>query len=402
MVHARLTQFKSLAYFYIRSLIHRPLVCHGTGNTGSASTIVLAAAAKHVLQILSLLDERRMNYTFPLCKAELLLASGFSILWQCIDLDAESKIVKDNQKVLSIVLDMLVRESQSAGIEFQRIASQFVSSGGRRLASKPIDNNAGGLRPTTAMPAPADTKSKSTRKQIQAIASRLSSFNNKDKNEETHRRATEPCASLYPSKNPDQRTYSTLSLSSTRSAPIIPMYTPPARIVPTRTVDLPAGVNLDYFAIGEEDPTVNLQVKKSPTPALPLRSPSCHQPESASWDQLVNSFDSTSTAVIPNFYGKRGTQDSGTSHDWAQEMWPMSAIDISLSSKGPVPQSVLSFSDESQTSCDGELVFSTSGSTAPTESTDSSETFKGIAIPVHDDDDDVFDLIPASFDNLKF
>jgi hypothetical protein len=42
--------------------------------------MTVADSAKHIVQILDLLDERRMNYTFPFNKSELLLTAGFSLL----------------------------------------------------------------------------------------------------------------------------------------------------------------------------------------------------------------------------------------------------------------------------------------------------------------------------------
>ena len=107
---------QSLAYFFTRSLIHRPLLSHGTGSASSAAGIVLAAAGKHILQILDLLQERRMNYTFPLNKTALLLNSGLAILWQSLDLEDASKLVKDNQKSLTMVVGMLHSENVAVAV----------------------------------------------------------------------------------------------------------------------------------------------------------------------------------------------------------------------------------------------------------------------------------------------
>jgi hypothetical protein len=70
-----------------------------------------------------------------------------------------------------------------------------------------------------------------------------------------------------------------------------------------------------------------------------------------------------------------------TGDDWAQETWPTSGID--LMTKGPVPQSVLSFSEESLASGEDSMFSgsgSNNGSTAH-ESMTNEKSFKGIAIP---------------------
>ncbi|KAL2431360.1 Transcriptional activator protein acu-15 [Exophiala dermatitidis] len=377
----------SLAYFYTRSLIHRPLLCHGSGSAASAAGIVLAAAGKHILQIVDLLLERRMNYTFPLNKADLLLSSGVSILWQTLDLDDDSKLVKDNQKSLTLSVGMLMNEHSVAAAAFQKMAASLVAFEGRPDASpksQSLDN--GPQRPSTAMPAPAETKSKSTRKQLQAIASRWSSFSTKSKSVEAPR----PAIGIQngpPSLSPAHRAASTVSLSSTRSAPVMPLNAAsPSQPTTCRAIDTTA-INLDYLPLGDE--LMTSQTRTSSSTMLPPKKQPTPTPTivDASWDQLLTNLDDNS-ALYGDMTATGYPLYQPNSNEWTPDAWHLSGID--LATKAPVPQSLLSFSEESLTSGDDFLFSAPSshnGSTSIGDGLDPAETYRGITIPVDDEFD---------------
>ena len=350
-----------------------------------------ADSAKHVVQILDLLDERRMNYAFPFNKSELLLTAGFSLLWQCLELPDDSKLVKDNQKSLVLLTAMLTRDSSTAGNEFQVIAESFVNIGrrnGMAQAPKQTQTNNAAPRFLETMPAPG-AKPKSARKQLQAIASRFSSFNNsRVKVPDSPRRATVPCVGPSQSLSPCHRAESTVSLASTRSAPVVPLYTPSK----ARSIDIPSDLNLDYLPIGEEDDT-------TPQNTMPAKP----QLNESAWEQLLTNIDSGHSSIYNGVYGGTSPDDIGlqryhtaptvvTGDDWAQEAWPAGAID--LTTKAPVPQSVLSFSEDSVTSGE-DLLFSVCGSNNGStghESMINEQSFKGIAIPNLGEDFDFDDF----------
>lgn len=385
---------QSLVYFFVRSLTHRPLLCHGSGSARSAATIVLAAAGKHTLQIMDLLDERRMNYTCPFPRKELLLISAFSILWQSIELDEESKLVKDNQKSLSLVLNMLNRHSQPAATELQRIATAFVSLESRRMPSPShisIDTPAAKLlNESTTQSTQGKDNDKSKRKQLQAIAARFSNL----KRPEEGRRATVPQTAHSQSLSPHHRAGSSVSLSSTRSAPV--MLTPsPSFLSHPRTFNGPPSINLDYFPMGDEG--IDGQTSTSSSTMLPPKKPAQLSPNiaNASWDNLLNTnFDATSNSTLFAGVNTPGrTPMDLTGNEWIQDGWDLPSMD--LTSKAPVPQSLLSFSGESMTSGD-DIVFSASSNNGSTSTrlSDNAEvpptskpSFKGITIPVDDDFD---------------
>lgn len=370
-------------------------MCHGSGSAASAATIVLAAAAKHILQIVDLLDERCMNYTFPINKQDVLLNAGVSILWQCMDLEDDSKIIKDNQKSLSLLMTKLSRENNVACGEFQKVASSFVTVGSPRAGQPrhiPIDTPAAKL--LSSMPAPISPKQKTAKKQLQAIASRFSTFTKETKNDDPQKRraASSQSGAAIANVSPCPRTNSTVSLASTQSAPAMQLSTPsPQAMTANRPIGPAASVvNLDYFHF---DGTFQaLQSHNSSSTMLPPKKQS--SPSNGSWEHLATSDFENPTAlyntVEPNVLSKCISNPEAL--DWTGDVWNIGGFHAE---RAPAPQSLLSFSEESLTSGD-DFVFSTAGSHNGSMSTHdgidlvaSEESFKGITMPVSSIEDEL-------------
>lgn len=337
-----------------------------------------------------------MNYTFPVNKQDILLNAGFSILWQCMDLEDDSKIVKDNQKSLTMLSSKISKENTSANSEFHKVASSFVSIGNSpSLQPKNIGIDTSAARLLSPMPAPQGRKQKTAKKQLQAIAARFSSFSTKDKLDEQHkRRVLESEAGATPKATPYPRTNSSISLVSTQSAPVLHSSTPSPR---TTTVTKPNAtaasvVNLDYFPFDcgfQAQPS-----QSSSTTMLPPKKRSSPSSNSASWEHLIPDPD----LLTGNLYGPVEPNEPNKcvsnpeTLDWTGDMWPLGGFN--MSPRAHVPQSLLSFSEESLTSVD-DFVFSTAGSHHGSMSTqDSAElptdkTFKGITMPVSSIEDDL-------------
>lgn len=343
------------------------------------------------MQILDLLDERRMNYTFPLNKSELLLSSGFSLLWQCLDLEDDSKLFKDNQKSLNGLLTILMRDSPMVGLEFQRVASTYIHISGLARPMVPSSSHMDvnqAARHLNAMPAP-DAKHKSARKSIQAIASRFSPSGSKQKAEAGSRSRRSPINDPTASLSLHPRTLSSASLSSTHSAPILPMASPqPRQLQPRpRAFETQPTINLDYFPMGDANCSSECTTR--------ARTPAKGQPHltDTAWEQLLTNIDLTDTTPQDEI--------DAAFHDWTPAPDPDAWSIEELTTKGAVPQSVMSFSEESLTSGE-DLVFSrcasnngsTGSASTAIDSLESStlvenhgDAFKGIAIPFDDDFD---------------
>jgi len=347
-----------------------------------------------------------MNYTFPVNKQDILLNAGFSILWQCMDLDDDSKIVKDNQKSLMTLSSKISKENTSASSEFHKVASSFVSvANSRPLQPKTVDVDTPAVRRLSSMPVPQGHKQKGTKKQLQAIAARFSSFSAKEKPEEQQhkRRGCPPQSGAHPAVLANLRTNSSLSLISTQSAPVLQSSTPSPRLATaTRPIGPAASsvVNLDFFPL-DTNTHSHTTSHNSSTTMLPPRKPATVSSDttsntnSNSWEHLMPDPD----LLIGDLYGSTVEPlelnkciSNPETLDWTGDMWPFVGFD--LGPRAHVPQSLLSFSEESMTSGD-EFMFSAAGSMASSNHDGAEmemmgdETFKGIAMPVSSIEDDV-------------
>ncbi|EPS25265.1 hypothetical protein PDE_00198 [Penicillium oxalicum 114-2] len=167
----------SLVYYYIRSLIHRPAVCFAEEHIRSPSVLAVSGSAKHIMQILDLLDERRLCLSLSINREELVLFSGLGLLWQTLGLKRDSKLAKDNQKLLTTVLEQLQAESSSAAAEFKTLAGSLISLSSS--CSPDLAATASGKK-SGDMGAPAHKPLKSPKKQLQSLKARISTSIHKD------------------------------------------------------------------------------------------------------------------------------------------------------------------------------------------------------------------------------
>lgn len=337
-----------------------------------------------MVQILDLLDERCMNYTFPSNKQDLLMSAAFSILWQCMQVDEDGKLIKDNQKSLGMLLSKVTRENSGAGAELKRVVSSFVGSS--TAAPNDVDSSADSR--CSSMAAPTSTKHKSARKQIHVIASKLSSCSPKMKHEENNN----TLRSIAPQPNARPRLNKTITANPTSSTPTIHVTTRSPRSTDEKVGNsVSTGVNLDYFPLSSEflaPPTT------TPTSGMqPPRKQSLQISPHASWENLLTDVDAYNT-IAPDALNRTMSNPEHGTVDWshAEDIWHFS--NYQLGSKTNVPQSLLSFSEESMSSSE-DVLFSAPGSHNGSLSTNEplerhgDDRFKGIAMPVSSIEDDV-------------
>lgn len=68
-----------------------------------------------------------MSFSFCLNKADLLLICGMTLLYQGIDLKQDSKMLKDNERLVNAVVKIVERMKAPSTYDFKRIASMLVS-----------------------------------------------------------------------------------------------------------------------------------------------------------------------------------------------------------------------------------------------------------------------------------
>jgi len=383
-----------MAYHYLRGLIYRPAVCASStlGDRAASAIVAVGTSSKHVVQILQLLEERHLSFSFCLNKADLTVLSGFGLLFQSFDLDRSGALMKDVQRLLRSLVELLDRSSPSASVEFRRIIG-LLSMNGTPPVRTPIlsrhssDSNLSSVEESI----------KATQRQMKAIASHFTSVtqakfkHDPSTNDHEHRRATVPTVSLgiYPN-------HSHTSLSSIRSEPSHPPRSEPAlsphlqrsSVTPTKQLpkrsSLPRSTNLDYLSFNEDG--------RSATAAYPYAANTMGKGDQAptDWERLLGSLDNGQANIYDTIYGGQALEVLGDINSvtaanqlaWSPEMWSVASSDSMLvpgtaADVPQAPQSVLSFSDESLTS--GEEFPELVG--VPSHSSSGSETYKGIVIP---------------------
>lgn len=122
-------------YYYIRILIHRPAACFGTPDIMNPALLTVSDSSKHIIQILQLLDERRLSLSLAVNRLEVAYLSGLGILWQDMTLERGSKLVQESRSLLLDVKVQLEPESNTAATEF-RILSNLITGADNQRSLK--------------------------------------------------------------------------------------------------------------------------------------------------------------------------------------------------------------------------------------------------------------------------
>ncbi|KAL8959326.1 MAG: hypothetical protein Q9193_003793 [Seirophora villosa] len=332
--------FLSLAYQYIRMLIHRPAVGSSLGARASSSVVALANSSKHIIQIIQLLEERRMSFSFALNKNELLLLSGFGLLYQGMDLNRKGKLMQDSQRLVYSVVALLERNAALGSAQFKEFACSMISV---NSTAKPAEALKASTNPRKKadvhMPSPT-TKAKPGRKQMQAVAARFSTGSIASVKRETkgESSATTSTSSARPLQHSRQ-----FGVSSVTSEPSLPqdlsldLHQP----LSTNSLDIP---NLDYLSFGDDS---------GPTPSLPNTSGG-DASKGFSMDEFTGcDLTSSLSSPLDNFFTSSDAlslfatpSPSATHLDWGSDLWAMPPDPGAQ----PAAGSVLSFTESDVTS----------------------------------------------------
>jgi len=380
-----------MAYHYLRGLIYRPAVCASStlGDRAASAIVAVGTSSKHIVQILELLEERHLSFSFCLNKADLVVHSGFGLLFQSLDLDRNGALMKDVQRLLRSLVELLDRSSPPASVEFRRIISLLSMSGTPTMRTPTLSRHNSDSNLYSV-----EDSIKATQRHMKVIASHFTSVTQAkfkhDLNRNDNRRATVPnvALGLFPNQ-------SHTSLSSIRSEPAQqprsePALSPPLQrssVTPTKQIQkrssLPRSTNLDYLSFNEDG--------LSATAAYPFAANPTGKGSQAptDWERLLGSLDNGQANIYDTIYGGQALElladvnplSAANQLAWSPEMWTVGNGDA-LSVPGTVdvpqaPQSVLSFSDESLTS--GEEFPELVG--VASHSSNGSETYRGIVIP---------------------
>lgn len=159
---------QAIAYYYIRTLIYRPAVGSSLGSKAASAVLSLSESSKHIIQIAQLLEERSMSFSFCLNKADLSVLCGMSLLYQSLELKQDSKMMKENERLVNVVLKTIARTKAPGSYELKR-AARLVINIDEPESSLPTPP---GQSPDTTMAAPPPRqKSPTSNKQRKSSSS---------------------------------------------------------------------------------------------------------------------------------------------------------------------------------------------------------------------------------------
>lgn len=118
----------SLAYYHIRSLIHRPAIGSTLGSKASASIIAVASASKAIVQIVELLEERSMSFSFCINKNTTLTLCGLSLIYQGLDLKKDGPLFREGQRMVCGISSYLDKYNAPGAADFKKLISSLALS----------------------------------------------------------------------------------------------------------------------------------------------------------------------------------------------------------------------------------------------------------------------------------
>lgn len=425
----------SMTYHYIRALIQRPAVCASLGSKSSSAMLALASSCKSVVQVIQLLEERGLSFSFCLNKDEVLVLSGFGLLFQRLTLDPNSKILKESQKMVTAVVDILTKSAAPCAPEFSKLAKSFLPATEPVTATKsPVGtqsqpksktsrhNSEGSLQPSRPHSLQASTK-----KQLKALASRFTPSPPFKAPEMGHgdRRATVPSISLHPqapqtqsqpSLSPPQvfepvnisRSEPALSPNTVHNQPALaaarPSAPPQPSAVKQKKRSMHASLtNLDYLSFGNDPST------QQPIYAIP---PIKTEPQPTDWEKLLGSLDNGQTNIYDACYGGQPIEallgsnyNPGITHrhsttalnnnpsalDWNADFWNLYQTNTNASAPSAVseraghPGSIWSYSTDERTASAEDLTIAAANWSAGSSDTsglqEPVDNFPGIMLP---------------------
>ncbi|KAI4739232.1 hypothetical protein E4T50_10304 [Aureobasidium sp. EXF-12298] len=392
----------SLTYHFIRALIHRPAVCASLGPRASSSLLAVAGSSKHSIQIIELLSERGLSFSFCINKDELLILSGLGLLFQSLELGENSKLVKDNQKMTSTVVQILTKTKAPSASEFQKLTPSVPAVSAQPATKQQHPSlsrhNSDGAVPPVGISSHGSA-SPTEKNRFKAAAQRLMAKNPFDRNEQ--RRATFPNISLHHNamQTQSQPNIPQVATSEPAYSPANPSPAPlpasarpsaPPNLRPVRSFTQQQQLNLDYLSFSNvptrtHSPDAHLLIKQEPS----------------DWERLLGSLDNGQANIFDNIYGGPPVDFLETQHHQnvkhmvpmasslptqaTQWNWAVTNSDInnamSCSMAGSVahPESVFSISTDDDGTAGGDEIFGNDWGSS--SSTHGSEAYAGIVMP---------------------
>lgn len=341
-----------------------------------------------MIQIAQLLEERSMSFSFCLNKADVSVLCAMALLYQSLELKPDSKVMKDNERLVNVVLKTITRMKAPATYDLRRVSGLVVSidEPQHSLPTPP------GQSPDTSMAAPPPQKSPASKPKKKPAASasqhqqhysigRHSSMSETDLllQQEKLKRMTMPNITPVAATGRQglQRSMSRASLDGGRPSPASVMQRRDQRMsmsqasMIARVSPPQQKTSLDYMALGAQpSPTLPAQSgvgqqqqqqqqqqqpapptttqrqhqsSVSPTmPAQPFYSPvqvpqksSCGGMSSSEWETLLGQIDGGQANLYDAIYGgPQVTLETPVPSSVSDGNWTPDALDLSTFNLG--------------------------------------------------------------------
>ncbi|OAQ97447.1 hypothetical protein LLEC1_01817 [Akanthomyces lecanii] len=358
----------ALAYYFIRTLIYRPAIGSGLGNKSASALMSIAESGKHIIQISELLEERNLSFSFCLNKGDVLTISALTLLFQVVDLKTESKMARDNQRLVNSVISTVERLRSPGCVDLRRIASTLVTVEESSLPSPASSSDPRRSSTSKSSVAELARRRLSGNEKKQAHQSQPQHINIQDKS----RRMTMPAL-----VSPDTELEMARSRGSFESVQSEAFACPEDYLcmsqMPTGSQHtnplLATRPNLDYLSLNTT-PHGSRSHSPGSKQQLPLdRQAQLHLANMMTntqfsnkvagvsnneWEALLGSMEGGMDNVYNAIYGgatlvSEPALASKTS-DWSPDSWDLSNFSLGDFTASDAPQSVLSMSDESLSS----------------------------------------------------
>lgn len=333
----------------------------------------IAESSKHLVQISELLEERNLSFSFCLNKGDMLSISALTLLFQVVDLKSDSKLARDNQRLVNSVVQTVERLRSPGCVDLRRIASKLVAMEGSLQQPSPAtsssspSHSSGSKSPELEQPRRRSGSEKKKKQQQQHHSQQA-------KAQEKSRGITMPALAspqseleMTPSRGsfdsvqsetlPRQEDYLCMSQMASGSHATSLLATRP---------------NLDYLSLHTTPDGSRSQSpgSKQQQPQQPLdRQAQAHLANmmantqfsskvagvsNTEWEALLGSMDSGMDNMYNAIYGgatlvTEPTLTNKTS-EWSPDSWDLSSFSLGDFPAEAPPQSVLSVSDESLSS----------------------------------------------------
>lgn len=379
----------------MKILIYRPAVSSGLGAKAAPAMIAVGESSKHIIQIVQLLEERSMSFSFCLNRSDILILCGMALLYQSLGLKYDSAVSKDNEKLANAVIKIVEKANTPGSLDFKRVAGLLITLDEPAPQSLPTPPR---QSPEACMPAPTYRTSPPAslaphnRKQSSLGLHTSASVSETDlllQQEKLRRMAMPPTPSQH---GPDQ--YRARSRQSFDGLPRRePQMTPrdhrlslsqaqaaQAAMMARVSTVAPGQQNLDYLSLSstpQSQPSSPIQARAQQQSQQPQQSQRHPQQtdafdqlqqkmstvSSAEWDSLLGSIENGQMNLYDAMYGGPGillaetpvssTSASAGTANWSPEPWDMTTFNLNDFAPGPATtQSALSLSEESLSSGD--------------------------------------------------